>query len=1163
MCENLQIGSGRMVGNGKNKTWVLASAVALALAGSAQGAIRTWVGADGGDWNTTSNWSLSKPVAGDTAVFNTALTSVTNAVANQSALNVSFDTNAGTGSGTFTIGTIAGNTLTLGNTGTVQILSTLSGTGKTITINSPITLTPASTTAAGSYTFANNSADSTNILNFGGAISASTTSSTETLTLNGSNAGANTINGNITKGSATTFALTKSGAGTWVLSGTGNSYNGTTTVTDGTLSLTGALTASNIIVNGATANFTESGAGVISGTSKTFTITNGAATLAGANAYTGATAVNGGGALTLDFSAAGAPSANIINNAANSSALALGGGTVGITFANGGTANTQRFASTSLTTATSSALGVTQNGNTNAGSGVTLGAFTRGAQSTVDFTAPTTGTIATTTTLANMNGVLTTAASNGVAYASANGGTTWAAPLTTTTFGAYTGSFSTGAANYLTANNADVTDGDSVSGVTVNTLRFNAATDGLILAGSNIVNTGGILITPTATNASITGAGTLKANATSKELVILNYGNLNVGAVIADNGAGQMLTLGGTGTTTLSAANTHTGATAISGGTVKLTDPLALQNSTVTLGAGSLVFDSSVGSHAFTFGGLGGSANLVLQDNAGTPNAVGLTVGNSTNASYAGVLSGTGSVTKNGTGTQTFTAASQTYTGATTVNTGTLSLNRAVGGGFASALTINSGATVQAAGDATTTLTSLLTLKGGTLTSSGNFQSDGAWRINGGIAAGGVAATSTISGSALKPVQPTATVFNVLSGATSGIDLAITASLTAGTGGSTGIIKTGDGVMRLGSGGSNYFGTTIKAGTILIGASNNAQSGQFPQGALGQFGVTLGDSTGSNNASLLTDGAFTFGPNGTNTPSSPITVIFGNSGTMTIGGRQTTGTSIFSGNIGLGNGTNLGKDVTLTSAGGEVDFTGALLRNGTSVANVTVIGTGTNPLVKLAGTNTYSGSTTVLSGQLALTATGTIANSTKLNVAGGTFDASLSSIPTLTSLAGGGTVIATTVNSSGTLAPGGMTTTAGDQIGTLTVQGGLTIASGTAGRLMFDIADAGATSDEVVTNSLTLNSLGWSDFTFNAGTFDPVALNANGPYTYTLFHDLGSLTGGLNGADLSGSIGANGSGTLSLNGNDVILTVAAVPEPTSLALLSLAGLAMLRRRRRR
>ena len=206
----------------------------------------TWTGATGSDWNTVSNWSTTttKPATADTALFNTTLGSVANATADQTVTSISFDTNAGTASGTFTLGTTGGNKITLSNSGTIQILSTLSGTGKTITVNSPIVLTPASGTTAGGYTFSNNNVDSTNTLNFGGTISSGTTTNTETLTLSGANTGNNTISGAITNGLATTFALTKSGAGKWILTGA-NNYTGATNLNLGTLQFSGVSGANS------------------------------------------------------------------------------------------------------------------------------------------------------------------------------------------------------------------------------------------------------------------------------------------------------------------------------------------------------------------------------------------------------------------------------------------------------------------------------------------------------------------------------------------------------------------------------------------------------------------------------------------------------------------------------------------------------------------------------------------------------------------------------------------------------------------------------------------------------------------------------------------------------------------------------------------------------
>ena len=132
------------------------------------------------------------------------------------------------------------------------------------------------------------------------------------------------------------------------------------------------------------------------------------------------------------------------------------------------------------------------------------------------------------------------------------------------------------------------------------------------------------------------------------------------------------LTKLGSGTLSLAGANTFSGPTTVSAGTLDLSNPSALQNS--TLATGGIAFDSSVAGHAFTLGGLKGAGNITLQDNAATPNPVALTVGgNNANTTYSGVLTGPGSLVKSGNGVLTV-ANSNTYSGATTILGGTLQL---------------------------------------------------------------------------------------------------------------------------------------------------------------------------------------------------------------------------------------------------------------------------------------------------------------------------------------------------------------------------------------------------------------------------------------------------------------------------------------------------------
>ena len=80
---------------------------------------------------------------------------------------------------------------------------------------------------------------------------------------------------------------------TLTLTSVSSSYSGSTTISAGTLSLTGVLGSGTgtAITNYAT--FTESSAGVIAGTSSVRTRA-GTTTLAGTNTYSGTTSINGG-----------------------------------------------------------------------------------------------------------------------------------------------------------------------------------------------------------------------------------------------------------------------------------------------------------------------------------------------------------------------------------------------------------------------------------------------------------------------------------------------------------------------------------------------------------------------------------------------------------------------------------------------------------------------------------------------------------------------------------------------------------------------------------------------------------------------------------------------------------------------------------------------------
>ena len=80
---------------------------------------------------------------------------------------------------------------------------------------------------------------------------------------------------------------------------------------------------------------------------------------------------------------------------------------------------------------------------------------------------------------------------------------------------------------------------------------------------------------------------------------------------------------------------------------------------------------------AATFGSLAGTGNFALVNTNATPAAVALTAGsNNASTTYSGIISGTGSLTKTGTGALVL-SSTDTYSGATTITAGTLQVGNA------------------------------------------------------------------------------------------------------------------------------------------------------------------------------------------------------------------------------------------------------------------------------------------------------------------------------------------------------------------------------------------------------------------------------------------------------------------------------------------------------
>ena len=308
----------------------------------------------------------------------------------------------------------------------------------------------------------------------------------------------------------------------------------------------------------------------------------------------------------------------------------------------------------------------------------------------------------------------------------------------------------------------------------------------------------------------ISGTGNVKLGTNTNFNVADATGDSNTDltvSAILDNqtatqsGAAGGFTKLGAGTMELTAANTYTGDTTISAGTLEIG------------GAGQL--------------GSGTYAGAI--SNSGT-----FEYNSSANQTFSGVISGAGSVVKDNTGTLTL-SANNNFSGGTTVDGGTLQLtvDGRIGNG---GLTVNNGGTFSIANDDFNSLggaitvneggtlstdstgdnahnIGAITLNGGTLTSSGNTWFQGNWIFNGDVTVGG-SALSTISGLAVGS-QPSGGTFNVddsVAGAST--DLLVSADITLGS-----LTKTGAGTMELTGTGSYTGDTTVSAGTLSLAST--------------------------------------------------------------------------------------------------------------------------------------------------------------------------------------------------------------------------------------------------------------------------------------------------------------------------------------------------------
>ncbi|MGO8897425.1 MAG: autotransporter-associated beta strand repeat-containing protein, partial [Isosphaeraceae bacterium] len=760
-----------------------------------------------------------------------------------------------------------------------------------------------------------------------------------TLTVGANNEG-DAFSGVIQNGSGT-VALTKVGTGTETLSGT-NTYTGTTTINSGALSVSADDNLGAIPTSPSPGSLTLNG-GTLATTANFTLNANRGISLVGAFSVID---VASGTTLTYNGIIAGSGELNFFD----SGTLVLGGANTysGATVI---TAGTLRVGAANALPSTSD---MTDNGTLDLdGRNDTIGALFGSGTVTSSVTGAVTLTIGATNDSNDFFGVIQNGSGTvaltkiGTGYEALSNTNTYSGPTTLSA-----GTLDVEISNAIPIT-SDVTDNATLD------LQGNSDTIGS-LSGSGTVTSG------------VAGAVTLTVGAT-------NHSGIFSG-VIQNGGGTVALTKVGTGTETLSGANTYSGPTTISAGTLQVGAANALSSNSDVTDTTTLDLDGQ----SATIGALSGSGTVT----SSVAGAVTLTVGASNDSgTFSGVIqNGTGTIalTMNGTGTETLSGA-ETYTGATTVSAGTLLVNGSLAS--ASAVSVSSGAIL---GGGTTTTPGTI---GGTVSDSGilspgqSYGSTGTGILdtatttfNSGSALD-VDLNGTTAGSGFDQLNVTGTT--ALGSGTSTLNLSVGPNFSASIGATFVIVNTTAGVSGtfaglsqgssilasgqtftisyLGNSGKEVVLTYQSSADTWKGSGSNSNwstaanwsEGVPTAGEILLFPSGASQLTNVDNISGLSVAEMQFTGGGYSISGTlPITLT----GLAGVGIDNATGSNTFSAPI------TLGANLTFTEEAGTLALDGAI--GGSN--NLTQGASGTTGTLNLSATNTYSGTTTINAGTLSI-----------------------------------------------------------------------------------------------------------------------------------------------------------------------------------------------------
>ncbi|MEW6386615.1 MAG: autotransporter-associated beta strand repeat-containing protein [Thermodesulfobacteriota bacterium] len=1072
----------------------------------------------------------------------------------------------------------ATRTITVNSTGSTTFAGVVSGTGDitkagsgTLTLSGANTYSGDTTVNAGTLqaTGGNDrlSTSGTTTINAGGTIDLTGTNQTFA-TFNGAgnlnNIGTLTVNaGSFSGVIAGTGSLTKATAGSLTLSGA-NTYSGGSTLSAGTLTVgndsalsTGALAlnggtfqasgtrslSNNVtvggdfsIAGGATDNLTLGGTVNLGGATRTLTVSSAGSTTLSGVVSNGSLSKAGAGSLTLSGANTYSDTTLSTGSLVAANDLAFGVGTLTVS---GGTLQASGTRSLTNSVAVGGDFTIGGADNLTLGGTVNLGGATRTL--TISNTGSTT-----------LSGVVS------------NGSLTKAGAETLTLSGANTYTDTSLTAGTLIAGN-DAALGTGTLTISDGTTLQASGTRSL---GNNVSVSGNFTIGGGATD-NLTLGGTVNLGGGTRTLTVDSAGSTTLGGVVS-NGS---LTKAGTGSLTLSGANTYNN-TSLSAGTLIAGNDSALGAGTLTISSGTTLQASGTRtlgnsvtiSGDFSIGG-GATDNLTLGGAIGIGAATRtITVNSTGSTNFSGVVSGSGDLTKAGTGTLTLSGAN-TYSGDTTVNAGTL---QASGGADrlsdTGVTTINAGGTVDLGG----TNQTFATLNG-----AGNLNNIGGLTVNNGSFTGPISGTGSLTKATAGSLTLSGT--NTFSGGTSLSAGTLVAGSNSALG--TGTLSISNGTTLQASGARSLSNSVTVGGNFTVSGSDDLTLG----GAVDLGGATRTltiSNTGSttlggviSNGSLTKAGAESLTLSGANTYTdttlSAGTLVAGSdtafgTGTLTIGNNtavQASGTRTLSNavtvggnfaieggasdNLTLGGGISLGgatRTITVNSAGSSI-FSGVVSGTG----SITKAGTGT---LTLSGANTYSGNTTVNAGTLAASGGNnrlSTSGNTTIN-AGGTINLNgnnqdldqLNGAGNLNNI--GAVTIGTGTFSGAISGTGSLSKTVA---GTLTLSGANTYSGGTTisnGTTMLGSDSAlgtgtlsinGGRIDAVNTRSLSNAVSVGGDFTIGGGATDNLTISGTvnlGGATRTLtVSSSGSTT--LGGAISNGSLNKAGTGSLTLSGS--------------------------------